>query len=205
MPRMFSLFEPSALAFALLMPHLATAQSTGSELVSDCEQVLKGMVVSDAYVKLPNSPFAYRCWGFMRAVQALSTFSNDGADSVLNTCIPTESTLSQLVRVVVRYGQQHPEKLHQDAGDFAVNALVNAFPCQRSGPSRGGAMTSRDFLDKWQRDLAEAEDALQKLQGLETAEQERAEWESRAAQARRKIAEENERRKAAGLGDLEDI
>ena len=68
----------------------------------------------------------------------------------------------------------------------------------------GGVGMGSDQLKKWQRDLEQAENALKNLDDLETAEQDRIEWESQAKEARRKIVEEMQRKKEAGLGDVED-
>ena len=70
--------------------------------------------------------------------------------------------------------------------------------------AQGSSLEAREQLQKWQRDLEDAENALQYLEGIETAELDRIEWKSRAAQARRKIAEEKKRLSASGLGDIED-
>ena len=104
------------LPFALSLPTNTLAQQTGSELLSDCEQILEGMVVKGEYVQLRESLEGNRCWGYMSAVQNLSRFSEDGKSGVLHTCIPPESRLAQLIRIVVNYGQQHPEELHKDWG-----------------------------------------------------------------------------------------
>ena len=64
-----------------------------------------------------------------------------------------------------------------------------------------------ELLDRWKRDLKQAEDKLERLtqQRLEYGhEEEVADWESRAAEARRKIAEETKRLSASGQGDIED-
>src|SRR6478735_5672051 len=69
------------------------------------------------------------CFGIVSAVQALSVVGRDG-HTLTYLCLPPESTLTQLVRVIADYGHRHPEKLHeQNVGGFAVNALAEAFPC----------------------------------------------------------------------------
>lgn len=71
----------------------------------------------------------YECLGIMSAVQNLSVLERDG-HTLTYLCLPPQTTLSQLVRVVADYGHKHPEKLHeQNVGWFAVSALAEAFPC----------------------------------------------------------------------------
>jgi hypothetical protein len=47
-------------------------------------------------------------------------------------CIPHEVTVAQIQLVVVKYMREHPEKLHQDAGVIAGDALISAFGCKNS-------------------------------------------------------------------------
>jgi len=44
-------------------------------------------------------------------------------------CVPEKATEEQFARVIVKYGDDHPEKLHLSAVVFVVNALSSAFPC----------------------------------------------------------------------------
>ena len=44
-------------------------------------------------------------------------------------CIPAEVTLGQEIRVVVKWLQDHPERLHHEASAEIVAALRTAFPC----------------------------------------------------------------------------
>jgi hypothetical protein len=37
---------------------------------------------------------------------------------------------AQLIRVLVAYGRQHPEVLHQDPTFLVMNSLMTAFPCR---------------------------------------------------------------------------
>lgn len=41
----------------------------------------------------------------------------------------TETTVGQLTRVVQKYLEDHPEKLHRTASGLVINALAEAFPC----------------------------------------------------------------------------
>lgn len=44
-------------------------------------------------------------------------------------CLSESVTTDQLVKVVTKYLNERPEKLHLDAGSLVANALNNAFPC----------------------------------------------------------------------------
>ena len=44
-------------------------------------------------------------------------------------CLPDDATTMQLVKVVTKYLNEHPEDLHLSASSEVGNALWNAFPC----------------------------------------------------------------------------
>jgi hypothetical protein len=127
-----TMFKPILFAAVLLLlsslPTLAQLQS-GNELLLSCEVLERGLKVSgDKQLTIPHDPQAFMCWGFMAAIQQLSTIREDNR-RILNACPPPTSTLTQLIRVFTNYAQSHPEELHQPAAWIAVNALRHAFPC----------------------------------------------------------------------------
>jgi hypothetical protein len=105
------------------------AQQTGNELVSDCDQLLGGLIENSQTVQYRPTFEGGRCWGFMAAVQELSTLSYEAGRSLTYECLPPTSSLVQLARVSAEYGHRHPEELHNAAGTFALSALTHAFPC----------------------------------------------------------------------------
>ena len=44
-------------------------------------------------------------------------------------CVPDGASTGQLVKVVTKYLNERPEKLHLSAGSAVANALYSAFPC----------------------------------------------------------------------------
>ena len=44
-------------------------------------------------------------------------------------CTPDSGSADQLVKVVTKYLNEHPEDLHLHAGSLVANALHEAFPC----------------------------------------------------------------------------
>lgn len=53
------------------------------------------------------------------------------ADSKKWICVPNGVTSEQGKKVVVKYLENHPEKLHWVAWGLAHNALLEAFPCSK--------------------------------------------------------------------------
>lgn len=45
-------------------------------------------------------------------------------------CQPKEITLEQLRKIYIKYANEHPEELHLTASGIAINALIEAFPCE---------------------------------------------------------------------------
>jgi hypothetical protein len=102
------------------------------DLQTNCEKALTGLRLTGNMFQLPvTGGTAYQCFGFIAAIQQLSTVVMQGeGHSLTYLCLPKDSTLVQLVRVVVAYGQKHPEKLNEhNAAYFVITALAEAFPC----------------------------------------------------------------------------
>jgi hypothetical protein len=68
------------------------------------------------------------CVGLGEAIAAVVEHRNGAYGS--HACVPENST-QQLVDVVKRYLDQHPEQRHYSATSFAAAALAAAFPCKQ--------------------------------------------------------------------------
>jgi hypothetical protein len=76
-----------------------------------------------------REPGVWQCFGFVSAVSQFAYLYLDGKN-VLSVCLPSGVSTTQLIRVIVAYGHNHPEELHVSTGLFVLNALVTAFPCK---------------------------------------------------------------------------
>ena len=45
-------------------------------------------------------------------------------------CFPEHSTIGQDARVLVKWLNDHPERLHEDGGWLTLAAFLDAYPCQ---------------------------------------------------------------------------
>jgi hypothetical protein len=45
-------------------------------------------------------------------------------------CIPAGASIERLRKVFVEYANEHPEELHLSAASLAMNAFIEAFPCE---------------------------------------------------------------------------
>lgn len=44
-------------------------------------------------------------------------------------CVPQEVTVGQIIRVFVKYLEDHPEELHKEGHELLHSSLIKAFPC----------------------------------------------------------------------------
>jgi hypothetical protein len=61
------------------------------------------------------------CHGMVQGVIYFST----------SDCAPEGVSIKQDLRVVVKYLEDHPEKLHLHAAQLVMEALAKAFPCKK--------------------------------------------------------------------------
>jgi hypothetical protein len=126
----------AAFAFALLMfcTTEGHTQASGNDLLSDCEIFLNNVVPGStpgSFYIADGHPEAYRCYSFVGAIQQLSILVMEGGHSLTYLCLPANSTLIQLIRIVAEYGHRHPEKLNEQAAEFTLGSLTQAFPCNK--------------------------------------------------------------------------
>ena len=102
--------------------------TTGSGLLEQCELMLKTM---DMPIAGPGSPTGFdafkggRCNGMVHAtLQIVRSASN------WRTCVPEAVAVEQATRVVIRYLEEHPERLHESDVSLLIRALQDAFPCE---------------------------------------------------------------------------
>ena len=76
-----------------------------------------------------NSQEKSHCFGYLAAVA-------DTADTLAgwegfepSICVPLGVTGGQLIKVWVKYANEHPEELHLSASSLVLSAYAEAFPC----------------------------------------------------------------------------
>jgi hypothetical protein len=78
---------------------------------------------------------AFHCAGYVDGMLAMHAAYNNR--SLLPSplfCLPHEGIrVSQGIRIIVRYLQSHPERLHLLGSDLAIEAFRDAFPCAATG------------------------------------------------------------------------
>lgn len=100
----------------------------GNGLISDCRLVIR----SDQET-LPSREtiVASSCLGYVEGILDMAGLTKDWrwVPKERTVCLPAGVTANQAARVFVKYGDNHPEKLHLDAPDVVYDAMLEAFPC----------------------------------------------------------------------------
>jgi hypothetical protein len=107
----------AAAALVLFTSH-AMAQFTGMELLNMCTTEAEGQDVV--------------CMGYLLGLNDAMNFNNAKLEAPQRIyCVPPESVTSwQIQLVVIKYLEDHPEKLHEEAVVGVMDALTKAFPCE---------------------------------------------------------------------------
>ncbi len=96
----------------------ASSYTSGNDFRDDCGAALHGQSGARAGI----------CLGFIEGYRQLAPMLPPSANLKL-LCLPAEVSNGQIVKVVVKYLDQHPEKLHLPAAQLIYNATNEAFPC----------------------------------------------------------------------------
>ena len=78
--------------------------------------------ICTSYVDIPANTSDGMCIGYVVGVMSIMEYIN-----VL--CRPVNSTHAQATLVVQKHLFDHPERLHLNAEDLVLDALLDAFPC----------------------------------------------------------------------------
>lgn len=126
-----------ALAVVVVLAVGALGQEpTGNDVLKNCQTAARWLDNSGAPVsELTDVGW---CEGWVRATLELTRLHNEWTDftkqkpTLLQFCLPDSGIpLIQAIRVVVKYLNEHPEKLHEDGMGLTVAALTSSFPCKR--------------------------------------------------------------------------
>ena len=117
-----------ALALAPFQSHgtyIATVFGpTGSDLVEHCRQVAKIQRKEQG-----DEDGALECISFISGVVDGGQFAARGNRSLFPVCFPPDVDGSQMAKIVVKYGDDHPEKLNNGGAYIVMTSLTQAFPC----------------------------------------------------------------------------
>jgi hypothetical protein len=109
------------LTFAL-NKHLLAATETGMDLRDACRATHLDMNV-DSATKL-------QVMKMVRCVAYVDGVTDGWVQAGGHLCAPASATLEQYADVVSKYLEDHPERLHLQAGMLVIEALNRAWPCK---------------------------------------------------------------------------
>lgn len=118
-----------------------TTASGAAETGNDGNKLLRNCATTVAIWNIGNSPHppltatqaieAGMCVGYMKGIVDLHVIYRQMKLAKYPLfCLPDGIQPGQWVRIVTKYLQEHPEKLHQRDSLLVVQALMSAFPCK---------------------------------------------------------------------------
>ncbi|MBK5436655.1 hypothetical protein HX819_27700 [Pseudomonas sp. D6002] len=116
-----------AVAAMVGMGGLATEvrADTGNQMAENCRAFLKEKIPSDRYFN------AGVCAGFVNGVTDTLVLARIASPETIAICIPREGfTMGQAAKVLLKYFDDHPESLHENASMLAIQAYKAAYPCK---------------------------------------------------------------------------
>jgi len=115
--------------FTAVFASRADAESA-LEMKGYCQGVIEAQQTAGSNIVMPVTFETGLCWGAFSAFQTLGVVQfEDDYRSALRICLPPSSTRLQLVQVFHRYAEVRPERGHEDWAVIALDAFVEAFPC----------------------------------------------------------------------------
>ena len=104
----------------------ADRQPDGNTLLNDCTAAVR--LADGDEVTPPENLDAIYCLGMIQGI-SLADEIHGAAGHQRFFCPPQEAQTRQLVRVVVKWLNEHPKRLHEIDGVLIVLALSRGFPC----------------------------------------------------------------------------
>jgi hypothetical protein len=98
--------------------------ASGNGLLEDC----KAFLDDDS----PHRVRAGECIGYISGLTSMHDIYSQLSANGRLFCIPSDGVeRGQVVRIVVKFLEDHPEKLHESKAFLAINAMKSAFPCPK--------------------------------------------------------------------------
>ena len=107
-----------AILLALTMPASAQDKTTANQMLPGCKGLLDDRMTSGVSVYQQG-----RCGGYVA-----SLVYGVGEQEF---CSPKGVSIGQAVAVVIKYIEARPERMHEQFGKLATEALTAAWPCKR--------------------------------------------------------------------------
>jgi len=111
---------------------ISETKTVDSDLYKAGQEVTNSGICIGYIEGFEDMHYLYSLFLFHTKFFTLNT-TNDKTINFLHLyCLPDDVTRYQLTKVVVKYLEDHPEKLNQSAGLLVWQAFQEAFPCTKS-------------------------------------------------------------------------
>jgi hypothetical protein len=106
----------------------------GNELLERCSLAMK-MSTDASTMSWTDLAKGTYCSGYIYGITSMNR-GNQQIKEYFGTneslfCVPKEATFRQVGRVLIKYLEDHPDKLHEHDHFLALMALTEAFPCKQ--------------------------------------------------------------------------
>ena len=125
------------LAGAVLLASLSALRAEdkfpAGGMLSSCRPILDSAKTAKNLdeLELDNTFTSGTCWGaFLSIQQFVVTRVEGGKNTMLQTCVPPEITLVQIVQVFDLFVRSNPKRQDEPFTKVAIAALRSAFPCK---------------------------------------------------------------------------
>lgn len=126
------------LALLLTVPLSAvasTAQIDGNQLMAKCKFFFADVTggAPDTLTNMERIDMGY-CAGYVSGVTDLEAMwkgAEGKTTKATHYCMPTDATNGQMLLILKKWMENHPEKLHERADLIIHWALLEAFPCKQ--------------------------------------------------------------------------
>jgi hypothetical protein len=122
---LFTLIAALGLAAFGGAPQAQTVARTAGEFVNDCKEITPMQGREEPTLILMNG----FCLGYLSGLMVLNQLFRDMGRGKPFFCAPDWMSPGQARLVFLKYMEEHPENLHQDAGSMVMVSLMATFPC----------------------------------------------------------------------------
>jgi hypothetical protein len=119
------------LIYCLAMPYAVYGESidtTGAGLLRDCELFLDSTKNGNVITRLTDAQRSGRCLGNADMVFTALRFLDTDPDKRL-LCLPSNVTLSEVIRITVKYIEDNPKMMHEPRSNVMTIAVGSAYKC----------------------------------------------------------------------------
>ncbi|MGC1416734.1 MAG: Rap1a/Tai family immunity protein [Candidatus Acidiferrum sp.] len=97
--------------------------------LSNCEAVER-MDMRDKLAPAKDASGLSFCLGYIAGLVDMRNTLNSASGTKAGYCVADSASTTQLTKIVVKYGHDHPEKLNLPPLFVVTEAFAQAFPCQ---------------------------------------------------------------------------